>query len=270
MEGIVFDIKEFSVHDGPGVRTTVFFKGCPLSCRWCHNPEGLSPHPELTVRTARCRQCGLCRRPCHHEECAPYGRCLKVCPDGLVSVTGKRWSAEALAGKLAKNADFFASCGGGITVSGGEPTLQADFLFELLDRLNGIHRTVETCGYTTEARFRSLLARTELIMMDIKLADPGEHRHWCGVDNGPILSNFRILKESGHRHLIRIPLIPGVTDTEKNLRAISAIVGDSPVELLPYNSFAGAKYESVGRVFTMPETTPNPVDVSLFANASIR
>ena len=118
MTGTVFDIKEFSVHDGPGVRTTVFMKGCPLSCRWCHNPEGLSPEPELMVRTARCRRCGRCMQPCTHAECRPYGRCLHACPDGLVSVAGKVWEADALAEKLLQNADFMQMSGGGVTISG--------------------------------------------------------------------------------------------------------------------------------------------------------
>lgn len=266
----VFDIKEFSVHDGPGVRTTVFMKGCPLSCKWCHNPEGLSPKPELMVRTARCRKCGLCSRPCTHEECKPYGRCLHACPDGLVTEVGRVWEADALAKNLLENADFMKASGGGVTLSGGEPTMQAEFVCELLDKLSDVHRAVETCGFAAPERFEAVISRVELVMMDVKLTDPELHKKWCGVDNAPILKNLKRLKESGKDHLFRVPLIPNITDTEENLSAISALVGDSPVELLPYNTFAGAKYESVGRVYTLDSKAGVLPDISMFKNAKIR
>lgn len=271
MTGVIFDIKEFSVHDGPGARTTVFMKGCPLSCRWCHNPEGLSPVPELMVRTARCRKCGLCMSGCTHEECKPYSRCLHACPDGLVSVVGTEWTAKTLADKLLESADFFKSTGGGVTLSGGEPTMQAEFVCELLDRLSAVHRAVQTCGFCTPERFSSVIERADFVMMDIKLADPMLHKEYCGVDNGIILANFERLKNSGKDHVVRIPLIPDITDTKENLSAISSIVGDSPVELLPYNPFAGAKYEGVGRTYTLGNKSENvPVDLSLFKNAVLR
>jgi len=270
MTGTIFDIKEFSVHDGPGVRTTVFFKGCPLSCKWCHNPEGLSPSPEIMVRTARCRHCGLCMKPCTHEDCKPYNRCLHACPDGLVSVAGKVWEADALAKKLLENADFMESSGGGVTVSGGEPTMQWEFLCELLDNLSPVHRAVETCGFTTPERFEAVISRAELVMMDVKLADAAMHKRWCGVDNAPILANLKMLKKSGKAHIFRVPLIPDITDTADNLAAISELVGDSPVELLPYNPFAGAKYEGVGRTFTLDKKENREIDPAVFKNAKIR
>lgn len=271
MLGTIFDIKEFSVHDGPGVRTTVFMKGCPLSCRWCHNPEGLSGEPELLVRTERCKRCGLCMQPCDHEDCKPYGRCLHICPDGLVTVSGKRWDSESLAAKILKNADFMKATGGGVTFSGGEPTLQTDFLCEVLDKLSEIHKAVQTCGFCSSEHFSAVLNRVDYIMMDIKLADGDAHKKWCGVDNRIILENFARLKDSGKPYTVRVPLIPEITDTEENLKAISEIVGDSPVELLPYNPFAGAKYESVGRTYGLLDTKENrKVDLSIFKNARLR
>lgn len=270
MTGTVFDIKEFSVHDGPGVRTTVFMKGCPLSCRWCHNPEGLSREPEIMVRTARCRGCGLCKMPCTHEDCKSYDRCLHACPDGLVSVVGRKWEADELAKKLLENADFMETSGGGVTVSGGEPTLQADFVCELFDRLSEVHRAVETCGYCSEETFLRVTRRVELVMMDIKLADPALHKRWCGVSNEPILKNLTQLKNSGKPHIIRVPLIPHITDTYENLSAISALAGDSYVELLPYNPFAGAKYAGVGRVYTLEGGENAPVDLAIFKNAKLK
>ena len=265
--GIVFDIKEFAVHDGPGVRTTVFMKGCPLSCRWCHNPEGLSPRPELMVKTARCRHCGLCMQPCTHDECKPYGRCLYVCPEGLISVVGESWTPGELAARVMKGADFLRMSGGGVTISGGEPTMQAEFVTALLRRLRGLHRAVETCGYCSGERFISVIGECEYILFDLKLADPEAHKRWCGVDNRPILENFERLRSSGREYLVRVPLIPDVTDTSENLAAISEIVGDSRVELLGYNRMAGAKYAGVGRVYTIPDKPNNEVDLTLFKNA---
>ena len=264
--GIVFDIKEFAVHDGPGVRTTVFMKGCPLSCRWCHNPEGLSPRPELMVKTARCRHCGLCTRPCGHEDCKPYGRCLHICPDGLISVVGKSWTPDELAARILRDYDFLKSSGG-VTISGGEPTMQSEFVSELLRRLHGLHRAVETCGYCGGERFMSVINECDYVIMDIKLADHDAHKVWCGVDNRPILENFERLRSSGRDYLVRVPLIPDVTDTSENLAAISDIVGDSRVELLGYNNMAGAKYAGVGRVYTMPDKPNNEIDLTLFKNA---
>lgn len=271
MRGTVFDIKEFSVQDGLGVRTTVFLKGCPLRCSWCHNPEGLSRELELMVKTARCRHCGRCTAECDHDECRPYKRCIKVCPDGLISICGKEWEAEELADKLIRSADFFEASGGGVTISGGEPSMQTEFAAELLEILgrHGIHRAIETCGFTSKENFKLLLERLDYIMMDIKLADPEQHKKWCGVDNKPILENFELLRASGKPYLIRVPLIPDITDTDENLKAISEIVGDSNVELLGYNSFAGAKYEGVGRVYTLENKDNNKIDPSIFKNAKL-
>lgn len=264
--GIVFDIKEFAVHDGPGVRTTVFMKGCPLSCRWCHNPEGLSPRPELMVKTARCRHCGLCTRPCEHEDCKPYGRCLHICPEGLISVVGKSWTPDELAARILRDYDFLKSSGG-VTISGGEPTMQSEFVSELLRRLHGLHRAVETCGYCSGERFMSVINECDYVIMDIKLADPEAHKYWCGVDNRPILENFERLRSSGREFLVRVPLIPDITDTSENLAAISDIVGDSHVELLGYNRMAGAKYAGVGREYTLPDKPNNEIDLALFKHA---
>lgn len=249
MTGIVFDIKEFSLHDGPGIRTTVFLKGCPLRCIWCHNPEGLSPRPELFA-AAGCRDCGLCRRGCDHEDCRPFGRCLHVCPQGLLRVAGKAWEVEALAEHLLKQADFLTKNGGGITLSGGEPLLQADFCAELLARLRGrVHLAIETSGYADEDTFRRVTSLCDLVLMDLKLMDADAHRTYTGVDNARILRNAAALKQSGIPHLFRTPLIPGITDTEQNLAAIRAFVGSSPHQTLAYNPLAAAKYAGVGREF---------------------
>jgi pyruvate formate lyase activating enzyme len=273
MKGLLFDIKEFALHDGGGIRDTVFFKGCPLRCIWCHNPEGLSHTPELVENPARCTRCGLCRRPCSHPECAPFGRCLHICPQNLLRVAGKEWDSAALAAHLLRHKPFFDQTGGGVTLSGGEPLMQADFCAELIAHLGGkTHIALETSGFATREAFDKVISGCDLVMMDLKIADPARHKALTGVDNAPILANARALKESGKPHLFRTPLIPSLTDTEENLRAIAAIAGDSPVELLPYNSMAPAKYPSVRRSYTAeidPEQSfPDPL--SLFRNARMR
>lgn len=241
MYGTVFDIKEFSLHDGPGIRTTVFLKGCPLRCKWCHNPEGLSTAPQLMVKHNLCTHCDMCQKPCEHEECKPFSRCLHACPNGLISLAGTKMTPEELSEKILKNKDFF-DMGGGVTFSGGEPTLQADFLIETAKHLGGVHKAVQTCGYCAEETFKAVVNAVDYVMLDIKIADCEKHKKYTERSNEIILKNFRYLKNSNKEYLIRTPLIPDITDTEENLTAIKALIGDSPWETLDYNTFAGAKY----------------------------
>jgi len=250
--GTVFDIKQLAVYDGPGIRTTVFLKGCPLRCMWCHNPEGLSYEPQLMVSVSSCRHCGRCTEACPHHglRCDACGACVRACPLGLRRICGMRWEAEALAEKLLRDADYLRSQKGGVTFSGGEPTGQPEFLMELLDRLSSLHRAVETSAYCSEAVFSALLQRADYVMMDLKLMDPERHRHYTGVSNEPILENLERLKASGVPFRIRIPVIPGVNDSEENFAATADRLAGAKtletVELLPYHVTAGAKYEMVG------------------------
>ncbi len=271
MLGTVFDIKEFSVHDGPGVRTTVFLKGCPLRCMWCHNPEGLSPFVQIMVNENRCTHCRRCFEPCSHENCQKYGRCLYSCPDGLISLTGKEMSGLEVASKVLRGKDFLQLSGGGVTISGGEPLMQHEFTLDLLKRMSEIHRAIQTSGYSSGEVFSKVIDNCDYIMMDLKLADPALHKKYTGVDNAPILENAKLLKASGKPHVFRVPLIPDITDTEENLRAISEIAGDSPVELLPYNIMAGAKYKSVGLEYPLKDhrSDNNKADFSIFKNAKL-
>ena len=239
---LVFDIKRYAINDGPGIRTTIFMKGCPLRCVWCHNPEGLSPEPQLMFRKAACRHCGLCRRPCGHPECRPFGRCLHICPEGALSVTGEEITPAALAARLRRSLPM----ADGVTFSGGEPLLQADFLQAVLDELEGVPCALETCGWAPRETFLAAARRMELVYLDIKLADPALHERYTGVSNAPILANLAVLREGGIPAVIRTPLIPGITDTRENLDAIRALIGDLPWEQLPYNALAGAKYEMLG------------------------
>ena len=273
MNGLIFDIKEFSIRDGEGVRTTVFFKGCPLRCAWCHNPEGLSPNPELWEDSARCCDCGLCRKPCEHEDCKPFGRCLHVCPQDLIRRVGKYYTPRELAARLRRQKTMFDAMGGGVTLSGGEPLLQADFCAELLEELgNDIHKTLETCGYASPRDFTRIIHLCDFVIMDIKLMDDAAHRRLTGVSNTQILSNAKCLMESGVAHLFRTPLIPGITDTRENLQAIASFIGNEPIELLPYNDLAPAKYAAVGRTYCLEidSAKKGTHDLSIFQNATFR
>ncbi len=269
MMGTVFDIKEMTVHDGPGSRVTVFLKGCPLRCLWCHNPEGLSKAPQLMVKENLCEACGLCRMPCEHSECAEFGRCVHACPKGLVSIAGEEMSAEALALKLSQYKSFLNNVGGGITFSGGEPLLQAEFVCQTAELLPDMHKALQTSGYASREDFERVISKMNYVLFDIKLADSVLHKKYTGVSNGKILENYKLLKASGIPYVVRVPLIPSITDTPDNLRQISRIVGSDRVELMRYNSFAPAKYKTVGMEFPLKKLESSDIDVSVFENAVI-
>ena len=246
MTGIIFDIKEMAVHDGPGIRTTVFFKGCPLRCIWCHNPEGLSFKPQLMYKEVRCIDCKSCQRECNHPECQPFGRCIHSCPENCLEISGKYVEVNELANELKTSAGVLGDSFGGFTFSGGEPLAQPNFLLELIEELKDYHLCIETSGFADSEIFKKVIDKLNLVIMDIKLADNNEHQKYTGVSNEQILKNFEILKRSGKPYIIRTPLIPNITDTEKNLTEIEGIIGNSVWEKLPYNKMAGAKYKMLG------------------------
>ena len=251
--GVVFDIKEFSVFDGPGIRQTIFLKGCPLRCNWCHNPEGLSAEPQIMVSTAACTGCGKCRDICPNENCCACGQCVAVCPQNVRRVAGERMTSADLARLILKDAAYYRNCGGGVTFSGGEPLLQSGFLLEVLAQLSDVHCAVETSGYADAETFDAIIGQMDYVMMDLKLMDDKKHRQYTGVSNERILRNARSLLESGKPCSLRIPLIPGVNDTLENLEATAAFIagcgGHAKVELLPYHKTAGAKYEMIGAAY---------------------
>ena len=214
MNGIIFDIKEFTVHDGPGSRITVFLKGCPLRCKWCHNPEGLSSARQLMYKENFCTHCGACNRPCKHEECKPFGRCIHACANGCLSIVGEEVSGDVLAQRLLKSADILHMMGGGITISGGEPLLQPTFVCELTEKLGSVHKAIQTSGYATPELYREVIGHFDYVLQDIKLVDREAHIRYTGVSNENILRNVEWLKTSGKPFVFRVPLIPGITDTE--------------------------------------------------------
>lgn len=259
MTGIIFDHKEFAVFDGPGPRQTVFFKGCPLRCSWCHNPEGLCAHPQLMVSNASCTHCGNCTRICTHETCIACGDCVHVCPLHLRSIAGETVTAGELAGRILKNADYYAAYDGGVTFSGGEPLMQAAFLGEVLRLLPGVHCAVETSGYCQPSLFQEITALLDYVIMDIKLFDETRHRHFTGASNRLILQNALSLCEGQIPFVVRIPVIPGVNDTDENYRQTAAFLSGARnlvrVEFLPYHKTAGAKYSMAGMEY-QPQFDP--------------
>ena len=268
MKGVVFDIKEFAVFDGPGIRTTVFLKGCPLRCQWCHNPEGLSPEPQLTVSPASCTRCGECLKHCPTPgHCTACGQCVPWCPRGLRRIAGARMSSEELAKKLLRGRDLLEESGGGFTFSGGEPLMQWPFVREVVAQLDGMHCAVETSGYAPDAVFREVMDTLDLVMMDIKLTDPEKHRRFTGVDNAPILRHADMLCAGNTPFIIRMPLIPGVNDEPAHFEAVAGRVAGAKalqrVELLPYHKTAGAKYGMVGLEYKPEFDVDRPVKIDL-------
>lgn len=251
MNGVIFDIKEMAVHDGPGIRTTVFFKGCPLRCKWCHNPEGLTVEPQLMYKQARCIKCGRCKTECNHPECQPFGKCIRVCPQNCLEISGRTVEAKFLAKELKENAEILGDSFGGFTFSGGEPLAQPKFLIELMNELKDYHLCIETSGYAKTEVFSEILEKLDFVIMDIKIADSELHKKYTGVSNSRILENFETLRKSGKPYLIRTPLIPNITDTKENLDAIKELIGASEWERLPYNKMAGAKYKMLGMSYEL-------------------
>lgn len=241
VKGIIFSIEEFAINDGPGIRTTVFLKGCPLRCAWCHNPEGLSAQPQIIHRLDRDELCG------------------------------KEIESDVLAMKLLADREIFALNGGGVTFTGGEPTMQPDFLCDVLERLDTVHTAVETSGYCSPAVFAKVVERTDLILFDIKHSDPQRHRQFTGEDNAPILRNLESLIRSGRRFVARIPLIPGINDSLENMCRIAALLQNAPalerVELLRYHKTAGAKYPMLDMAYNPPfDVLAEPAVHEVFEN----
>ena len=243
--GVVFDIKEFAVHDGPGVRMTVFLKGCPLRCTWCHNPEGISPLPQ-TMESATGER-----------------------------TVGETYTADALAERINAQADVLRMNEGGVTFSGGEPLMQAGFVLDVIERLNDLHVLLDTSGHAAERDFRAVVSKVDLVYFDLKLMNCAQHEAFTGQPNDLILANLTTLETLGVPFVARVPLVPGVTDTSENLKAIAErLVGSSGlmrVDLLPYNRAAGGKYEACGQRFEpgFDDTQPIRADTKPFETVGI-
>jgi pyruvate formate lyase activating enzyme len=269
--GLVFNVQRFSIHDGPGIRTTVFLKGCPLECWWCHNPEGLHRDKEVSYRTDRCIVCGECVDACPHGalskderriqrdplQCVVCGTCLDSCATGARDIVGQELSVGDVMTQIARDRVFFETSGGGVTFSGGEPLFQIAFLSSLLRecKKQSIHTAVETSGYATPASFERIAETTDLFLFDVKLMDDERHQRFTGVSNRIILDNLRHLAGQQQNVIVRIPVIGGVNDDQWNIDAIAAFVSELPgirhIHLLPFHSAAAGKYQSLGMNYRM-------------------
>jgi pyruvate formate lyase activating enzyme len=266
LTGKIFDIKRYAIHDGPGIRTTVFFKGCPLSCRWCHNPEGLQSAPRISYDSKRCIGCGECIQGCpeaavtmtaagiatDRHRCRGCGTCADLCPACARELTEKIVTPAQLMEIVKKDTIFYDASGGGVTFSGGEPLLQADFLIQVLDECGRleIHRAVDTSGYSDQATLGAAAQRSELFLFDLKVIDGKRHKFLTGVSSKSILDNLKFLYDRGADITIRIPLIPGVNDDRDNIHQICEFLSGLPkirnVHILPYHDIQKNKYTKLG------------------------
>jgi pyruvate formate lyase activating enzyme len=260
--GCILELKEGSTDDGPGIRTVVFLKGCPLDCQWCHSPESRSFLPQLALYRNKCTLCGKCQHLCpqkvhgvedehtlEREQCLLCGLCVQNCSYDALEILGQEIQAAELLDKLRRHCIFFYNSGGGVTFSGGEPTGQAEFLLALLIgcKIENIHTALDTCGYISWDRFAPLLEYTDLILYDLKHLDENKHKNLTGVSNKPILTNLCKLKEHNTKVIVRIPLIPQKNDNLEHMHAVGQFLSQKArqhrVELLPYNELAAVKYD---------------------------
>ncbi len=274
VKGVIFNIQRYSIQDGPGIRTTVFVKGCPLRCLWCSNPESQHTGPEVAHRDSLCTACGRCQAVCPEEaitvqaksisidrkRCTNCGQCVAVCTPGALFTYGQTHSVREVFEQVSRDREFYNSSGGGVTVSGGEPLLQPEFvaaLFQLCqDR--GIETCIETSGCASSQALEKVLPYTSLVLLDLKLADPLTHQKWTGQSNQMILENLRQVVARGVPVILRLPLIPGINDTEEELGRTAQIAREylrppRKVNLLPYHRFGLGKYAMLDRAYLLPE-----------------
>lgn len=279
-------IKRFAVHDGPGIRTTAFFKGCPLHCRWCHNPEGINPQKQLAFFVNKCVLCGSCASVCpvsaheivngkhifRREKCVFCEKCVDVCPVEALVLYGKEYAPSELAAELVADKPFYKASGGGITVSGGEPLLHADYLVRLFEILkkDDIDIAVDTCGCVARENIDAVLPYADIFLYDIKHIDSQKHKEGTGMGNELILENLKYLDAVGAKAEIRYPFIPGFNSDENTLRAVAGFLSKlkcvTGIRVLPYHNMAGSKYEALGLKNNLPAQLPTDESVAAAKN----
>jgi len=267
IQPLTFDIKRYAINDGPGIRITIFLKGCLLSCDWCHNPESQSAKVQKMYSKSKCIGCGECVEACpenackltpegiitNPEICLLCGKCAKVCPTKATEMSGEEMSVEQIMAAIEKERVFFEQSGGGVTFSGGEPLMFSGFLIKLLDECGSrnIHRVVDTSGFSKKETLLEVAKRTDLFLFDLKMMDDEKHKKYTGISNNQILENLKALAETGADINIRIPLIKGVNDDEENMEQTAAFIAGLSgekmmINILPYHNIAAGKYEKLG------------------------
>ena len=279
---LFFDIKRYSINDGPGIRITIFMKGCPLSCVWCHNPEGISPLKQRMYTRKKCIGCRRCVEICpvhalsftaegvysNQSLCVLCGQCVQVCPSLAMEMSGTEYTVDYLMQEIEKEMIFMDNSGGGVTFSGGEPLLHPDILHQLLVRCGaiGVHRAVDTSLYAPPKTVSLIMEETDLFLVDLKHIDSAKHKQFCGVPNEQILSNLRMIAEAGKDFFIRIPLIDGFNADDDNITRSAVFLASLPwkkklVQLLPYHETAISKHQKSGTAYNpakYPLATPSP------------
>lgn len=279
MKGKIFDIKRFAVHDGDGIRTTVFFKGCPLKCVWCHNPEGIDFKPQLAFYANKCICCGECAKICpqnahsikngvhlfDRENCLSCGMCESVCLKDALTLYGKEFTVDELMPLLLADKSFYESSGGGVTLSGGECLSQTDFCRELLRMLKAesINTAVDTCGHVPQSAIEEVIPYTDTFLYDIKALDEDVHIKCTGHSNKQILENLKFIDSCGKNIEIRIPYVPEFNDKqiEKISDFLAGLKGITKIMLLSYHNYAGSKYTALDMPNTLPEVLPAKEDI---------
>ena len=283
--GVIFHIMRFSLHDGPGIRTAVFFKGCPLSCWWCHNPESQNSEPEVLYSAERCRLCGDCAATCPHgaiertgermtvnDNCRLCATCVDACGAEARSVAGRTMTVSEIVAEAERDLVFFDESGGGVTFTGGEPFAQPELLEALLHtcRARRIHTTIETCGAAARESMLRIAGLADLILYDLKILDAARHRMYTGAGNRNILENLEALVAAGRPVTVRIPIVPGVNDGAADVRAMCDYLSElrvRRVDLLPYHAAGAEKYRRLGREYRM-EQTEAPTGAAMAAIAA--